>query len=451
MNSQLNNTKFDLSSDFDFLIISPKNFISPIIKLSNHKTNHEINTKIVALEQIYDNHFLSLKANDHAEKIKFFIKKIYEKCNVKYVLLVGGIKQLPTRTVHNPAKDDFMDFYESTLISDLYYADLLNDDGTFSTWDTNKNGIYGEWTGKTAEDKNIDLKPDICVGRIPCLNKIETIIMVNKIISYENKPQDNKYFNKIVSVGGDTYLNNDGIFEGEVDLENTLKNMENFNHVKLFSSTGQLKSKNGYEIVKKINQGCGFLVLAGHGNPFFWSTFKPNDRKKIGKFTTNQMALLNNGKKLPICITCGCRNSNFDTSITNFFKNPKKSWNRSFDFLPKCWSWALTNKIGGGSIATVGSTCLSYTKWDKETDGRADAWSYIMPRFFYEYNKNNVDSLGQIWKNVIISYLKKFPIDWDTPSICYDSPDTKHGAINARTVQGLVLFGDPTLKIGGYK
>jgi hypothetical protein len=81
------------------------------------------------------------------------------------------------------------------------------------------------------------------------------------------------------------------------------------------------------------------------------------------------------------------------------------------------------------------------TKEDK--DSFSGAGDYLEPTFFYEYGVNGTDILGETWGKTIAGYLNKYPIDWETPA-AWDY------AIDAKTVQQWVLFGDPSLKIGGY-
>ncbi|ENO12438.1 Peptidase family C25 [Thermoplasmatales archaeon SCGC AB-539-C06] len=435
---------------YDLLVITPMHFVTSLYKFASHKKWCGIETKIVSLKDIYNGCYFQVKGKNLPETIKYFIKDALEKWNISYVLLVGGSKQIPVRYVHNIASDPSIDFQEPKFISDLYYADIYDSKGNFSSWDTNGNGLYGEWKGKTAEDKNIDLRPDVCIGRLPCRNRLEIKIMVNKIISYERNTYGKPWFKRMVSVAGDTYQNNDGIYEGEVDVQKVINYMKDFNHKKIWTSQGEQKSRFSVKIIRSVNQGCGFLVFAGHGNPIFWSTHPPDDNKHIFKFSMHHMQFLYNRGMLPVCIVSGCRNSAFDTTIVNLFRNPKISLNKLFNYLPRCWSWALTSKISGGSIVTIGSTALVYLKWDKETGGETDGWSFLLPRFFYEYTICETNIIGELWRNTIIGYLKKFPIDWNTPSLSYDTSSPKPNAINARTVQSCILLGDPSLKIGGY-
>jgi len=154
-------------SNIDLLIISVEQFSNDLKPLVDHKEKHHIKTKLVTLDEIYVQMFW--KGRDKQEKIKYFIKTAIEEWGIKYVLLVGGMKgqtgnwNLPVRYVHLDDKGGL----EQEYISDLYYADIYDSEGNFSTWDTNNNDVFGEWIGDIAEDNNIDLYPDVSVGRAP--------------------------------------------------------------------------------------------------------------------------------------------------------------------------------------------------------------------------------------------------------------------------------------------
>jgi hypothetical protein len=63
--------------------------------------------------------------------------------------------------------------------------------------------------------------------------------------------------------------------------------------------------------------------------------------------------------------------------------------------------------------------------------------------FFKKYGREDIHVLGEIWGEAISDYLDKFPIDWSQRAF----NDT---ALDAKSVQEWVLFGDPSLMIGGY-
>ena len=59
--------------------------------------------------------------------------------------------------------------------------------------------------GETAQDTNIDLIPDVAVGRLPCRSEQEVKIMVQKIITYETTIFNQPWFNTMLVAAGDTY------------------------------------------------------------------------------------------------------------------------------------------------------------------------------------------------------------------------------------------------------
>jgi len=130
---------------YDLLIISPSAFSDALQPLVEHKNNHGISTMLVTLDEIYNGNYFTVQGRDDAEKIKYFIKNAVEQWGIKYVLLVGGRKPglheewlLPVRYAWVYWVD------EIKYTSDLYFADIYDADGNFSTWDTDGNGVFSE-------------------------------------------------------------------------------------------------------------------------------------------------------------------------------------------------------------------------------------------------------------------------------------------------------------------
>lgn len=424
---------------YDLLIITPEQFEETLQPLVCHKNKHGIRTKVVTLDDVYKEMFWH--GRDKPEKIKYFIKNAVEEWGVRYVLLVGCFRLMPVRYVYND--EDFEHFPEPFFISELYYADIYDRNGSFSSWDTNNNGVFGEWRGDFAQDRDIDLYPDVYVGRLACRNKLELKIVVDKIIKYETQTHGSDWFNRIVVVAGDTYPDGQYDFptpeyEGEENAKTVLSFMPGFENTTLFTSDGTLDGSK--DVIREINEGCGFLFFDGHGNPRSWSTHPPNETTWVDGLSTKTMMRLFNGYKLPVCVVGGCHNLQFDVNLLNLLKEPFKSFIYSTGIY-ECWGWKLTRKIGGGAIATIGCSGLGMTKEDKES--REGASDFLDPQFFYEYGINGTSILGECWGKAISNYLDRFPINWSTPS-SWDY------AYDAKTVQQWVLMGDPSLKIGGY-
>ena len=73
--------------------------------------------------------------------------------------------------------------YEGGYLSDLYFVDLYDAHGNFSSWDSNNNGIFAEWNSNGKDI--IDMYPELSIGRLACINVNEVKTLVNKIITYE--------------------------------------------------------------------------------------------------------------------------------------------------------------------------------------------------------------------------------------------------------------------------
>jgi len=424
-----------VSIHYRLLIITADTFLDSLQPLVTHKNNMGMKTKIVTLTQVYDQMFWH--GQDNPEKIKYFIKQSIETWGIDYVLLVGDFRLMPIRYIFN--QDIQQGFNEPKFISELYYADIYNTDGSFSTWDTDADGICGEWyddgIAHAAEDQPIDLYPDIAIGRLACRNKDEVNTVIEKIITYETTAYGSSWARNLMVCAGDTYPNMPSI-EGEENTIHVLENMTEYNQQHLWTSDNTFSGVK--DILTAFNQGLGFVYFDGHANPYRWVTHPPcDDNVWIQGLSLTSMSRLRNKDKYPIVVVGGCHNLQFDVHFCKIFEDPFFY----FTWVPECWGWKLTRIKNGGSIATIGCSGLGMTKEDK--DSFSGAGDYLEPSFFYQIGKNNSNYLGDAWKQTIHMYLDKYPIDWNTPA-AWDY------AIDAKTVQQWVLLGDPSLKIGGY-
>jgi hypothetical protein len=437
--------------EFDLLIIAPIEFNDALEPLKNHKISYGVPTIIVTLEEIFNNHYFPTVGRDDSEKVKYFIKNAMDEWSIKYVLLVGGRKDqskienwwVPVR-YSNLIRDykGYENLSEGDFLTDLYFADIYNEDGSFSSWDDDNDGIFGEWALDGIADDTPDLYPDVFVGRLPCLNIIEVRIIVNKIINYETTTYNDSWFKKILVVAGDTYPLKTPYIDGEVFTQQAVDILTDFEAVKIWSTLGNL---HWFNIVKEINRGCGFVFFSGHGGANSWSTHPSGDIINwTGDFKLKHMNLLFNKNKYSICLSAsGCFNNMFNVSLSNSFL----VYGRLLGFIPikynipRCWGWALTCKLNGGSIATIASSAYSYESSD--IDGNRGGCEWLDIHFFEEYQNNENKILGECWGNTIHRFLQNFSIDW--------SDNSKNGdALIVKNLEQWVLIGDPSLKIGGY-
>ncbi|KYK21852.1 hypothetical protein AYK24_08665 [Thermoplasmatales archaeon SG8-52-4] len=442
INKQIDETQSITNSEFPpykLLIITPQKFERYLKPLKVHKEKYGITTYIATLDEIYEKMYWN--GRDKAEKIKYYIKESIENWGTQYVLLIGGkVRQfnrwhLPVRYIN------VGNSWERHILSDLYFADIYDSKGDFSSWDSDEDGIYGEWFyGEQPEDKNIDLIPDVAVGRLPCRNRFEVILMVKKIISYEKTAYNKPWFYDMVAIAGDTYpeyQNPDWAGnEGEIYADMAIENMTGFNPIKLYTSNETLKSWK--DMKSAINNGCGFLYFVGHGSATSWSTHFPNSKNWTEGFTVSHFPHLKNINKLPICVVSGCHNCQFDVSIFNLFNETRKNHGEAGY---ECWGWRMTRKIGGGSIATIGCSALGFTKEDKVSF--KGGINELEVEFFKAYGQDNIDIIGDTWKEAINWYVSSYPIDWGIEL-------TNDSWVDIQVPSTWTLLGDPSLKIGGY-
>jgi len=397
---------------YELLIIYPEYFSSEVQRLKDHKEQYDVSTKIITLEDIENEAYFPKMGQDLAEQIKYFIKNAYDSWNISYVLLLGGPAIIPIRRCNTvPFEDIPVDY-----TSELYYADIYDEHGIFLSWNEDHDDLFGEWyNGSTSEDMTQDLIPEIGLGRLPCYNLNEVKECVNKIIRYESTPADPSWFNTMVVAAGETFIEYEGL-EGEIMTQNALDVMNGFDPVKLWYSNGNLDLL-GLSIVKAVSNGCGFLYFAGHGNSYIWVTSNPQGKTE-SMFSIFHVPFLSNNGKYPVSILSGCHVCKIEKS--------------------NCLGWQLAKKQCKGSIASLGPTNIGYLGF--EYDGGGLDWLEL--QFFKEY-MNGSRIIGDIWKQVLSSFAKSFPIDWNLPA-------GLNCAIDAKMAQEWILIGDPSLKIGGY-
>ena len=422
---------------YDLVIIAPRAFNEYLKPLVNHKEKYGLKTKVVSTEYIYEYIY---DGRDKAEKIKYFIKREIEDSGVKFVLLVGGRRgqgldwYIPVRYSRVVPPEE-QEYAEQMFLSDLYYSDIYDGEGKFSSWDSNNDNLFSVWNSTIKDD--MDLYPDVYVGRLACRYPFEVKVMVNKIINYENSNVGSEdWFKNLILVAGDSYNDTAHFNEGELISEETIRLMPGFNPIRIYAQVGQ--DINRRRVNNEMKNGAGFAYFCGHGSPGSWSThFPPDGKIWTDGYDVDDMIFLRNKEKLPIVIVGGCHNGQFDVTILN-----KLDKNAGYlTWLPRCWGWWLTTKIGGGAIATIANAGLG-THGDGDMDNNSipdyieilDGWLEL--KFLELCGTYENDFLGENVGETFIGYFNRFLGDY--------------AKMDVKMVQQWQLFGDPSLKIGGY-
>ncbi len=385
--------------DYDLIIVTPEIFSSTLQGFVNHKNSVDISTMIKTTEEIFSEY----EGRDKPEKIKYFIKDAIETYGAKYALFIGDMDLMPIRLT------DINIYNQEGLPTDLYYADIYDENGTFCTWDTNNNGKFGEYEWREGDIDFIDGYADINVGRIPCKNKFELKTAINKIITYETKTYNSDWFDRAVLMGGDTFPGR-SIYEGEVVTEAVSNELSSFNNIKLWTSTETFKPRN---INKEISKGAGFVSYSGHGYETGFGTSPPNEEDRIEYFTPYTLGM-QNGKKYPIFFFDACSTARLDYTLYNI-KVPS-------------FAWYLIIKPFGGAVATIGATRVAFTMVDNE--GIHGGAGFMNVHFFKAYEPGI--TVSEMLVSAQNDYLNER--EWK----------------DCITLEEFILLGDPTLKVGGY-
>ena len=160
----------DPNDPYSMIIITDENGEEYLQEFLSWKNERGVKTKIFLTSEIYSN----FAGGDDAEKIKNFIINAYQAYSgtefpLEYVLLGGDDEIIPIRGVFIDTGYGTVDHH---MPCDLYYSCLDND------WDANGNRVFGE-----IED-DVDLIPEIAIGRIPADVQIDFDNFFHKTQSY---------------------------------------------------------------------------------------------------------------------------------------------------------------------------------------------------------------------------------------------------------------------------
>ena len=404
-------TPVTFPNEYDLVVITPSEFSVALQPLIAHKNEYDLVTTLMTTEDIY----ASYPGRDEAEQIKYFIKDAIENLGVTYVLLVGSVYRVPMRTSYVS-----MWHWEAKPITDLYYADIYDANGSFCSWDSNNNDKFGE-----TEDDQVDLYPDVHIGRLACDSCEEVHVMVDKIIHYETETFGQNWFHNMIFIGGNTFPGRDGN-EGEELNEIIMGIMSDLEPIIIWTSK---RNFNRRTISNAINQGAGFLDYSGHGFEHGMGTYPPHGRV-LRTYLTPYIKDLVNGYKLPIMFFDACLTAKLDfilQDLLNYkefllFNILAHLFNVDTSMKLPCYAWCFVKHEGGGAIATIGATRTAY-------GGIESGAGKISIEFFEAYNSSGM--LGQMMTKAQNAYINDVPDD-------------------AFTVEEFTLLGDPSLKIGGY-
>lgn len=247
-------------------------------------------------------------------------------------------------------------------------------------------------------------------------------------------------------------------FEGEWANQKALDYLpDSFEKIKLWSSIGTLKGTDanpawGIDLVADhINEGAGFVFIAGHASPMVWADHYPGvpggrhnadilglltmDVGRSGRIIPSlPINNLQNGDKLPVMLLSGCSPCRIDVSLLYIFRDGLNAFFRGYATFESL-GWWITRLENGGTIATLGPSALGYGYIGEHTTQGLGGWFW--PEMIRQYAQEDQTVLGDAFTQTLNSFITEFG-----PGL------SQMGIINAKTVQEMIVLGDPTLVMG---
>ncbi len=155
------------------LVITVPSLKGVFDQLAARRYSEGIPTEVVTMDEV----LLSAGGRDDAEALRNYIIAYRQTHGLDYVLLGGDIEHVPMRYAFAMECQAGFHPREDSLPCDLYYSDLDGD------WDANQNGIFGEIGDE------IDLFPDVWVGRVTVNDPAEAQAWFDKLAAYEDCTQ----------------------------------------------------------------------------------------------------------------------------------------------------------------------------------------------------------------------------------------------------------------------
>ena len=159
--------KASRADDWQFLVVTTDALSAAFQPLLDHReTADGLTTHLVTVADV----LAASTGRDDAEKLRNFLVDAWTNHGTRYVLLGGDSGVVPYRGAHARSEVTISD---DGIPADLYFACLDGD------WNADGDTVWGE-----VED-DVDLLPELAVGRIAADSAVEVQHQVDKILAYE--------------------------------------------------------------------------------------------------------------------------------------------------------------------------------------------------------------------------------------------------------------------------
>ena len=234
----------DGETEGGMLIVTAPSLVTTFEELAARRTAEGIPTEVITVEDAIS----GMPGRDDAEKLRNYLIDYHDDNGIQYLLLGGDTDLVPFRKAYAMTCEAGFHIREDSLPCDLYFGDLDGD------WDANGNGVFGEL------DDNVDMWPELHVGRAPVENVAEAEAFVGKIAAYEDLLAED-FFQKALFLAAILWSNpfTDSSQSKELIDQNHMPYY--FDITKLYEVLG---NENLANTMIALNQGTNMINHDGH-------------------------------------------------------------------------------------------------------------------------------------------------------------------------------------------
>ncbi len=305
----------NLIGGWDLLIVTTEPMRTAFEELADWRRQTGLPTHIATMDDV----LADGETPDRATVLRSFIKNAFDEHGTRIVLLGGDAPDVPHRTVFAAMKMGSGDLgyeHDCEAPTELYFSDLDGD------WDGDGDGDYAEF------EDDLDMVPDVAVGRVPAYGNAVAQRYIDKVIAYEMGETDD-YQQRILFLSEDTGF-------GGIDSALMLNTWDGYTFDDRYDIEKLYHKSAGYpdaqpnttgDEIAAIHEGKGMIVHLGHGSTGMLAYL---DREEVND--------LNNGSKTSVFFSCACYSGDF-----------------SGESRQSAGELYVTNPNGGG-VAYIGNT-----------------------------------------------------------------------------------------------
>ncbi|MBN1421175.1 MAG: hypothetical protein JXP34_20550 [Planctomycetes bacterium] len=346
--------------EYAYVIVTDEAFVPAFQPLADWKTRKGVPARIVTTSWIY----AEFPGVDEAEKIRAFIRYARDAWGTTWVLLGGDVARIPTRFAYAMDCAAGFELDENDIPCDLYYSDL---DGT---WNAGGDpDVYGE----VADD--VDLYPDVYVGRAPANTAAQAGAFADKVLTYEKNPPDEYLLNMLFAaeVLWSKPFTDQGIAKDRIGADFV---PPRYDITRLYQSAG---NEGRESVLAAMERGTSIINHDGHA---WYSVMCVGD----GDLSRQDMDLLRNAPRYSILYSIGCWQAAFDRDsiAEHFVLNPE-----------------------GGGVACIGNSRYGWGAMGDPGYGYSDRFDREFYRCLFERDIHNIGATLALSKAAFVPFSRQ--------------------------------------------